>query len=313
MTINDSFTNELITPGAKVMHKEYGTGTISKLSTDKLYVSFNGRKRIFPYPDSFIKGYLTIIGTDIELVSSDSSFHPKAIASKAELSDSLANKLNDYFDHFPTRWENEKYLWKAVQTFHNHWDPDASDYAQMLKRATADADYLMNAPRYYPRDMIVGLAQSDPAYVATMFRSLFDENTDLAIRSEKFANDAEQIRTKYNGKFFGKNYQTMNAVSTYLWLMYPNKYYFYKHSVAQEVSSETGISYNAGRIPEAQKMIKQFALMDVISSILRKDGRSRMLLDPRLDQSLYNDDQLHCMAMDFAFFIRPCYKNRKEE
>ena len=145
-----------------------------------------------------------------------------------------------------------------------------------------------------------------------MFNSLFDESTDIASRAEKFSNDAEYIRTKYKGKFSGINYQTMNAVSTYLWLMYPDKYYFYKYTVAQKLSSETGLSYSGGRIPEVQKMINQFALMDEISAVLRQDERSRKLLDPRLDQTLYSDNQLHCMAMDFAFFIRPCYANRKE-
>ena len=182
----------------------------------------------------------------------------------------------------------------------------------MFKEATKDADYLMNAPRYYPRDMIVELAQSDSSYVISMFNSLFDESTDIASRAEKFSNDAEYIRTKYKGKFSGINYQTMNAVSTYLWLRYPDKYYFYKYTVAQKLSSETGLSYSGGRIPEVQKMINQFALMDEISAVLRQDERSRKLLDPRLDQTLYSDNQLHCMAMDFAFFIRPCYANRKE-
>ena len=104
----------------------------------------------------------------------------------------------------------------------------------------------------------------------------------------------------------------MNAVSTYLWLRYPDKYYFYKHAVAQKVALETGLSYKPGRIAEVHKMIHQFALMDEISAILRHDDRSRKLLNPRLDKTTYSDNQLHCMAMDFAFFIRPCYENRKE-
>lgn len=94
------------------------------------------------------------------------------------------------------------------------------------------------------------------------------------------------------------------------WLMYPNNYYFYKFSVAQKVSSQTDLLYEAGST-EIEKMISQFKLMDKISIALRQDHRSRELLDPLLDESLFYDDQLHCMAMDFAFFIRPCYEKRK--
>ena len=138
------------------------------------------------------------------------------------------------------------------------------------------------------------------------------EDIDIAIRAEKFSADAELIRTKYKGKFYSRNYQTMNAVSTYLWLMYPDKYYFYKYAVAQKVALETGLSYKPGKIAEVRKMIHQFSLMDEISAILRQDDRSRQFLNPRLDKTTYFDNQLHCMAMDFAFFIRPCYANRKE-
>ena len=56
----------------------------------------------------------------------------------------------------------------------------------------------------------------------------------------------------------------------------------------------------------------QFTLMDKISAALRQDDRSRKILDSRLDKTLYSDEQLHCMAMDFAFFIRPCHQNSKK-
>ena len=46
--------------GAVVVHKEYGEGTISKLSDENVYVSFSGKLRIFPYPDAFDKEYLRL-------------------------------------------------------------------------------------------------------------------------------------------------------------------------------------------------------------------------------------------------------------
>lgn len=43
---------------AGVYHKDYGKGTIVKLTTEKVYVDFNGKQRIFPYPEAFEKEYL---------------------------------------------------------------------------------------------------------------------------------------------------------------------------------------------------------------------------------------------------------------
>ena len=312
MENNNLFTEVLLIPGTKVTHKEYGAGVIVKALPDKIYVSFDGQRRIFTCPECFIKGYLCINEMNTDFATSEDTYrHPTSIANTS-VSSVFSKVLDKYFEQFPARWESEKYIWTAVQTFQDRWDPDASNFSQMLSDATIDADYLMNASLYYPRDMIVGLAQVEPAYVKSMFKSLFDEDIDIAIRAEKFSADAELIRTKYKGKFYSRNYQTMNAVSTYLWLMYPDKYYFYKYAVAQKVALETGLSYKPGKIAEVRKMIHQFSLMDEISAILRQDDRSRQFLNPRLDKTTYFDNQLHCMAMDFAFFIRPCYANRKE-
>ena len=296
-------TNESIASGTRVKHKEYGIGIVTEINGDKIYVSFDIGLRIFPFPKAFIKGDLVCY--EIKLSPSEKSA-PSGSVEKFSIPDALAAQLDIYFEQFPMRWDQEKYLWKSVQTFQKRWDPDASDFSGMIYEATSDADYLMNSTYYSPRDMIVELARHKPSYVISMFKRLFDENIDVSVRAEQFFKDADNIRTEFKGKYLNRNYQTMNAVSTYLWLMYPNKYYFYKYSVAQAVSSKTGLSYDAGST-EAEKMISQFKIMDKISAALRSDPRSRKILDPRLDETLYYDDQLHCMAMDFAFFIRPCY------
>ena len=44
---------------SKVHHKLYGAGEVTKITEDKLYVSFGGKNRIFPYPEAFDKGYLS--------------------------------------------------------------------------------------------------------------------------------------------------------------------------------------------------------------------------------------------------------------
>ena len=47
--------------GAVVTHKEYGEGTINKINDNKMYVDFDGKRRVFPYPDVFEKKYLKLV------------------------------------------------------------------------------------------------------------------------------------------------------------------------------------------------------------------------------------------------------------
>jgi len=228
-----------------------------------------------------------------------------------DVNNKLIYWLDDYYEQFSSRWDKQKYIWKAVQTFQDNWDLTDPDLPKMIERSTADADYLMNHTRYYPRDMIIGLAKEKPDAIRSMFEELFDEKQNLSSRAIAFSEAADEMRVGCKGKYYSTNHQTMNAVSTYLWLMYPARYYFYKHSVAERVSSYTEISYANLREPEVNKMISEFSMLDQISEELRKEDRFRQLLDERLDDSLYNDDAMHCMAMDFAFYIRPCYEKSR--
>ncbi|MBR0342505.1 MAG: hypothetical protein IJH64_09765 [Oscillospiraceae bacterium] len=43
-----------------VHHERYGKGEVIKVSDDRIYVAFGKQQRIFPYPQAFDKGYLTI-------------------------------------------------------------------------------------------------------------------------------------------------------------------------------------------------------------------------------------------------------------
>lgn len=42
----------------KVFHKVYGYGKVIKITDEKVYIDFSGKKRIFDYPSAFDKGYL---------------------------------------------------------------------------------------------------------------------------------------------------------------------------------------------------------------------------------------------------------------
>lgn len=57
LTADDTFTAPT---GVIVRHKEYGKGTVAKIVGGNIYVTFEKGQRIFPYPEAFIKGYLTL-------------------------------------------------------------------------------------------------------------------------------------------------------------------------------------------------------------------------------------------------------------
>ena len=43
-----------------VYHNLYGEGEVIKLTDENVYVTFGEKKRIFPYPEAFERGYLEV-------------------------------------------------------------------------------------------------------------------------------------------------------------------------------------------------------------------------------------------------------------
>ena len=141
-------------------------------------------------------------------------------------------------DSIGEHWQNEKYKWEAVKRFQDIWDVNSPDFLDMFMQATDKTANLLANMSNFPRGMIKEFATVDPEFTRAMFINLFDETKDLASRYEKFASDAEEIRIKYDNGTWRNHYQSTNAISTYLWLRYPDKYYIYKLLLILKVTAE---------------------------------------------------------------------------
>ena len=106
--------------------------------------------------------------------------------------------LNGYKSYFPEHWEDEKFKWEAVKHFQHYWNIDAENFGDMFKEATAKAGNLMTSRNAYTRDMIINFAEADDEAVRTMFRDLYDEAEDLAVRVEDFIKTSKKLYEKYN-------------------------------------------------------------------------------------------------------------------
>ena len=133
--------------------------------------------------------------------------------------------LTGYKTYFPEHWDDEKYKWEAVGHFQKYWNIEAEDFGEMFRKATEKTYNLLASGYAYPRRMIINLARKDDEAVRQMFRGLADESRSLAERVDAFRASANSLRALYDDGTWHNHYQNTNAISTYLWLMYPDKYY----------------------------------------------------------------------------------------
>lgn len=228
---------------------------------------------------------------------------------KIKLADALVNyKQNFVF----AQWANEKYKWEAVKCFQDNWDVNAADFPDMLTRSLAKTHNLLASVNNFPARMITGFAKSAPEEVRSMFIMLFDENKDIYERVDAFKTKSSILLEKY-GNGNGQHYQYENAISTYLWLRYPDKYYIYKFGEIKAVADELKSNYRFKKGAYADNIRNFLRFYDEINAALKEDTELVNILRSQLTDSCYPNPELKTLTIDVGFFISRHYSQKDKE
>lgn len=222
----------------------------------------------------------------------------------------LKDVLVRYKQNFVSKqWGEEKYKWEAVKWFQDHWDVNAPDFAEMLNRSLDKTYNLLASANNFPKGMIVGFAKSAPEEVRAMFLSLYDENKDVYERVNAFKMQSTVLLEKY-GNGAAQHYQYENAISTYLWLRFPDKYYIYKFGEVKTVASELEADYRFKKGAYADNIRNFLKLYDEISAALKEDTELVNLFQSQLTDTCYPDPELKTLTIDVGFYISRYYAQK---
>lgn len=205
-------------------------------------------------------------------------------------------------DFVLNQWKNENYKWKAVKQFQDNWDVNASDFSEMLSRSLEKTYNLLASANNFPKGMMSEFAKAAPEEVRAMFIALFDESRDVFERMDEFKHQSSVLLEKY-GNGAAQHYQYENAISTYLWLRYPDKYYIYKFSEVKTVASELESDYQFRKGAYAENIRNFLNLYDEISAALKEDAELVNLLHSHLTDDCYPDPELKTLTIDVGFYI----------
>lgn len=225
----------------------------------------------------------------------------------------LAAVIAAYKEYFPEHWKGEMYKWEAIQHFQKHWDINAVNFLDMFMEATDKTFNLLANMNNYPRGMIKAFATSDAEAVRGMFINLFDESANLAERIEQFQATAEELRVKYDDGTWRQHYQGENAITTYLWLKYPDKYYIYKYSEVRAFAKAIDSDFVPKKGGSTFNVEGGLKLYDEIREYIKQDSELNELFKNRLTDSCYPDSERVTMTIDVGFFVNRFYSQKSEE
>ena len=222
----------------------------------------------------------------------------------------LKEVLAQYKQNFvSTQWGNEKYKWEAVKWFQDNWDVNAQNFPEMLNRSLDKTFNLLASSNNFPKGMIVGFAKAAPEEVRAMFIALFDESKDVFERMNAFKLQSSILLEKY-GNGAAQHYQYENAISTYLWLRYPDKYYIYKFGEVKTVASELESDYRFKKGAYADNIRNFLKLYDEISVVLKEDTELVNIFQSQLTDTCYPDPELKTLTIDVGFYISRYYSQK---
>ena len=207
-----------------------------------------------------------------------------------------------------SQWPKEKFKWEAVKCFQDNWDIDADNFTEMLKKSLAKTENLLSSKNNFPKDTIINLAKLYPNEVCKMFIELFDESKNIYERISTFKENSEALFKK-SEETDNRHYQTENAITIYLWLRYPDKYYIYKFSDAVAVSNKLESNYIFKRGEFANNIENFFDFYDEICLKLQSDTELKSMLNSVIADTCYPDLELKTLTIDVGFFISRYYSN----
>ena len=225
---------------------------------------------------------------------------------------SLNTIINLYKSGLFKRWNDEKYKWQAVKHFQENWNIDADNFSEMYKKATELTYNLLNQGGIKrPIQMISDYCNEGwEENIKAAFKNLFNETKDTAERINTFLSEIEKINTernKANGNANWSSYHDLNVVCTYLWLMYPDKYYMYKYSVVKEITETINYASSPVRKSDSASNILNFnnnqKLYEDIRNEIIKDKELLNFENSLTDETCYKDEKNRLLTQDLGFFI----------
>ena len=215
-------------------------------------------------------------------------------------------------DFLPKHWKDEKYKWEAVKCFQDNWDINAKDFADMLSRSLSKTYNLLTSMNNFPAGMITGFAKTAPEDVRSMYIDLFNESKDLYERINSFKMKSSILLEKY-GNGAAQHYQYENAISVYLWLRYPDKYYVYKFGEAKSVSDELESDYRFKKGAYADNIRNFYKFYNEICEELKQDSELVNLFRSQLTPDCYPDPELKTLTFDVGFYIFREYSKKGDD
>lgn len=207
--------------------------------------------------------------------------------------------IKQYKRHFEYIHQEEIYKWRAVKCFQNNWNIAADNFPQMLETSLALTKNLLDSGLYYPKRMLIKNAEANPEFVRQLFVSLYDEEQDLITRVSSFKDSIRQ-HSRQTFPTLKNDYQDLRAISVYLCLRYPDRYYFFKYELLKKIVLLIDYPYQPSR-GDLENLLQYLTLCNIMREEILKDNELLELHKTRLTENEFFDSSFNILTQDVIY------------
>ncbi|MDY2735332.1 AAA family ATPase [Intestinibacter sp.] len=195
---------------------------------------------------------------------------------------------------------DEVYKLKAIKCFQDNWDINAEDFYEMLSSALSKSKRLLASRNFFPKNMILYFASKEPETVREMFVNLFNETISLSRRIDSFRDASDILLKQYADEKMSTHYQNLNAISTYLFFRFPEKYCVYKEGKFKNFADKIG--YDSSQKRGSFEILQAYYDMcDDVFGVVKNDEELLKIAIDRFRNMNFADNGLHLLTEEIIY------------
>ena len=214
--------------------------------------------------------------------------------------DKLRNIISYYKKNVKNISLDEIYKIETIKTFQQNWDINAKDFYEMISNSFSKSKNLLASRNYFPKNMILYFAQKDPEMVRDMFVNLFNETISLSRRIDSFRDSSDMLLKQYGNENMSNHYQYLNAISTYLFFRFPEKYCIYKEGKFKAFASKIGYD-NIPKRGSFEILEAYYNMCDLVLEVVKSDEELVQRAFSRFNGLNFGDNGLHLIVEEIIY------------
>ena len=219
----------------------------------------------------------------------------------------LRHIIQAYISHWNDINEKEVYKWFAIRHFQDSFFQNNVPFAERLKKSLEKTVNLLVAPRYFAKEVLIEVAEDKPTDAEAMINALFDESKPLKERVLAYQSDfgklmkkmTEEGHSDWYGRINLQTFQDVHAISVYLAMRFPKKYYIYKYSIFKDFSNIVGYNIQNGNA------VDRFIEFNELCNLVKKELLSEIgfisYYDSWMKDNSFDDSNYNLLTQDFIY------------